>query len=176
MLKLSVGYQYPDEYSEERFPEILQDYSDSIAELYFAPGNEPGARSPAAKASGLEENEAWEILTEDIVKTRKMGIKLNLLFNIRFKLGNRNSYLLHRISVTNGHATVGLGVEVVGNTEGSADLIFVDHFHTAGGGIDRDEFTFGQFALFHKFAVASGGIAPVDSGETAEQLLIKTLQ
>ena len=80
-MKFSVGYQYPDEYSEERFPEILQDYSDSIAELYFAPGNEPGARSPAAKASGLEENEAWEILTEDIVETRKMGIKLNLLFN-----------------------------------------------------------------------------------------------
>ena len=80
-MKFSVGYQYPDEYSEERFPEILQDYSDSTAELYFAPGNEPGARSPAAKASGLEENEAWEILTEDLIETRKMGIKLNLLFN-----------------------------------------------------------------------------------------------
>ena len=72
-MKFSVGYQYPDEYSEERFPEIVQDYSDSIAELYFAPGNEPGARSPAAKASGLEEAEAWEILTGDLIETRKMG-------------------------------------------------------------------------------------------------------
>lgn len=80
-MKFSVGYQYPDEYSEERFPEILQDYSDFITELYFAPGNEPGARSPAANASGFDEDEAWEILTEDLIETKKMGIKLNLLFN-----------------------------------------------------------------------------------------------
>lgn len=80
-MKFSVGYQYPDEYTGERFPEILQDYSASVTELYFAPGNEPGARSPAADASGLDEDEAWEILLEDLLETRKMGIRLNLLFN-----------------------------------------------------------------------------------------------
>ena len=80
-MKFSVGYQYPDEFYGERFPEILQDYSASVAEQYFAPGNEPGARSPAADASGLDEGEAWEILLEDLTETRKMGIKLNLLFN-----------------------------------------------------------------------------------------------
>lgn len=80
-MKFSVGYQYPDEEYGERFPEILQDYADSVAELYFAPGNEPGARSPAADASGLDEAEAWDILTEDLIETKKLGIKLNLLFN-----------------------------------------------------------------------------------------------
>ena len=80
-MKFSVGYQYPDEYSEEHFPEILQDYADSVTELYFAPGNEPGARSPAADASGLDEAEAWDILTEDLIETKKLGIRLNLLFN-----------------------------------------------------------------------------------------------
>ena len=80
-MKFSVGYQYPDDEYGERFPEILQDYSDSIAELYFAPGNEPGARSPAAAASGLEEDEAWQILLEDIAEAGKMGIRRNLLFN-----------------------------------------------------------------------------------------------
>ncbi len=80
-MKFSVGYQYPDEYSEEHFPEILEDYADSVAELYFAPGNEPGARSPAADASGLDEAEAWDILTEDLIETKKLGIRLNLLFN-----------------------------------------------------------------------------------------------
>ena len=78
-MKFSVGYQYPDEEYGERFPEILQDYADSVAELYFAPGNEPGARSPAADASGLDEAEAWDILTEDLIETRKLGIRLNLL-------------------------------------------------------------------------------------------------
>lgn len=80
-MNFSVGYQYPDEEAGERFPEILRDYRDRIAELYFAPGNEPGARSPAALASGLDEDEAWQILLEDLAETRKMGIRLNLLFN-----------------------------------------------------------------------------------------------
>ena len=80
-MKFSVGYQYPDWDGGERFPEILQDYSAAVGELYFAPGNEPGARSPAADASGLEEQEAWDILMEDITTAKKMGIRLNLLFN-----------------------------------------------------------------------------------------------
>ena len=50
-MKFSVGYQYPDEEDGERFPELLQDYSESVAELYFAPGNERSARSPAAAAN-----------------------------------------------------------------------------------------------------------------------------
>ena len=80
-MKFSVGYQYPDDDYGERFPEILQDYSETVGELFFAPGNEPGARSPAAEASGLAEETAWEILLEDLIETKKMGIKLNLLFN-----------------------------------------------------------------------------------------------
>ena len=80
-MKFSVGYQYPDEEDAERFPELLQDYSENVAELYFAPGNERSARSPAAAASGLTEDEAEKILLEDLAETRKMGIALNLLFN-----------------------------------------------------------------------------------------------
>ena len=80
-MKFSVGYQYPDEEDAERFPELLQDYSEDVAELYFAPGNERSARSPAAAASGLTEDEAESILLEDLAATRKTGIALNLLFN-----------------------------------------------------------------------------------------------
>ena len=80
-MKFSVGYQYPDDQYSERFPEILEDYSTSVGELFFAPGNEPNARTPAAEASGLSEEAAWEILLEDLIETKKMGIKLNLLFN-----------------------------------------------------------------------------------------------
>ena len=80
-MKFSVGYQYPDDENGERFPEILEDYREQVCELYFAPGNEPGARSPAAMASGLSEEDAHLILMEDLAETRKMGIRLNLLFN-----------------------------------------------------------------------------------------------
>ena len=79
-MKYSVGYQYPDEDTEERFPEILEDYREQVCELYFAPGNEPGARSPAAMASGLSEEDAHLILMEDLAETRKMG---NAVFHLR---------------------------------------------------------------------------------------------
>lgn len=80
-MKFSVGYQYPDEENAERFPEILSDYSEHVTELYFAPGNEPGARSPAAAASGLSEETADIILMEDLAAAKNMGISLNILFN-----------------------------------------------------------------------------------------------
>lgn len=80
-MKFSVGYQYPDEESRECFPEILRDYRHHITELFFAPGNEPGARGPAAESSGLHEAEAQAILQEDLYAAKAMGIQLNLLFN-----------------------------------------------------------------------------------------------
>ena len=80
-MKFSLGYQYPDEDSFERFPQILSDYKEHIEELYFAPGNEPSGRSPAAASSGLEEEEAFSILLEDLKEASGMGIKLNMLFN-----------------------------------------------------------------------------------------------
>ena len=107
-MKFSVGYQYPDEENNERFPEILQDYRHHVSELYFAPGNEPGARSPAAMASGLDEDEAWHILMEDLAETRNMGIRLNLLFNanclggecIGLPLQNRLLHITEKIMET----------------------------------------------------------------------------
>lgn len=79
--RFSVGYQYPDGETCERFPEILSDYRDFVEELYFAPGNIPSGRSPAADSSGLEEDEAFSILKEDLTAISGMGIKRNMLFN-----------------------------------------------------------------------------------------------
>ena len=79
--RFSVGYQYPDGDVLERFPEILSDYRFHVEELYFAPGNVPSGRSPAADSSGLEEDEAFSILKEDLAEISGMGIRLNMLFN-----------------------------------------------------------------------------------------------
>ena len=43
--------------------------------------------------------------------------------DVRLNLCHGNSYLLHGISVTNGYAAVVFGIEVVGNAEGSTDLV-----------------------------------------------------
>lgn len=80
-MNFSVGYQYPDEGEESRFPEIVKDYRPLVDEVYFAAGNDPGARSPAALASGLEEDEAEKILLEDLLELKHSGVRLNLLLN-----------------------------------------------------------------------------------------------
>ena len=89
--RFSVGYQYPDGETCERFPEILSDYRDFVEELYFAPGNIPSGRSPAADSSGLEEDEAFSILKEDLAEISGMGIKRNMLFNGNCMGGDRKS-------------------------------------------------------------------------------------
>ena len=79
-MRYSVGYQYPDE-GGERFPEIVADYREHVAEVYFAWGDAPSARSPASSASGYSDGEGEAILREDLSVLRRMDVKLNLLFN-----------------------------------------------------------------------------------------------
>ena len=94
-LTFSVGYQYPDE-GGERFPEIVGDYADAVSEAYFAPGNQPSARTPAADASGLDEESAEAILSEDIAALRRLGVRLCLLFNANCHGGEAVSRTLER--------------------------------------------------------------------------------
>lgn len=79
-MRFSVGYQYPDE-GGERFPEIVGDYREHVAEVYFAWGDAASARSPASSASGYSTEEGEAILREDLQELRRTGVKLNLLFN-----------------------------------------------------------------------------------------------
>ena len=79
-LMFSVGYQLPDE-GGERFPEIVADYRDTVAEVYFAPGDAPSARTPSADASGYDSDDAEAILQEDLASLRGQGVGLNLLCN-----------------------------------------------------------------------------------------------
>lgn len=79
-MRFSVGYQYPDE-GGERFPEIVADYREHVAEVYFARGDAASARSPAVSASGYTPEEGEGILREDLAELRRTGVKLNLLFN-----------------------------------------------------------------------------------------------
>ena len=79
-MRFSVGYQLPDE-GGERFPEIVADYRESVGEVYFAAGDAPSARTPAADASGYSPEDAEAILQDDLAALRGQGVKLNLLFN-----------------------------------------------------------------------------------------------
>ena len=78
MLKLSVGYQYNENFS---FSSIVQNYAPSIEEVYFSWVNCPGGRSALGGYDGYFDYELQNIMTEELKKIKDMGIGLDLLFN-----------------------------------------------------------------------------------------------
>jgi len=78
-MRLSIGYQLPDE--EDSLLEIVRDYREQIAEVYFAlPGHASG-RSPVGLAGGKQDPEAAEVLMAELAALAGMGVDLVLLMN-----------------------------------------------------------------------------------------------
>lgn len=78
-MKFIIGYQQPE--NGEEFLDIVNDYREHIAEVYFAwPGTASG-RAALGNKRGLIDWTAQDSLTEDIYNLKKTGIKLDLLFN-----------------------------------------------------------------------------------------------
>ena len=78
MLKLSVGYQYSEKFS---FSEIVSNYSNSIEEVYFPWIDSASGRSIIGGYDGYFDYGLQNILIDELKKIKKMGIKLDLLFN-----------------------------------------------------------------------------------------------
>jgi collagenase-like PrtC family protease len=79
-MKFAVGYQLPDpEY--EPFVEVVRDYADRIAEVYFPWLDMPSGRSPMSASEGLVDWEAQGQLEADLQALREMGVRLDLLLN-----------------------------------------------------------------------------------------------
>jgi collagenase-like PrtC family protease len=79
-MKLAVGY--PVLGDEDRpFPEIVDQYRDDIAEVYFASAGEPSGRSPFGMGGDGPDPEAQERLEHDLRAIRALGIRLDLLLN-----------------------------------------------------------------------------------------------
>jgi collagenase-like PrtC family protease len=79
-IRFMVGYQLP-EGDEESFAEIVRDYRDHVAEVYFPWGDQPSGRAPLAARRGYTDWSAQERLEEDLAALRGMGVGLDLLFN-----------------------------------------------------------------------------------------------
>ncbi len=79
-MKFAVGYQLADQ-DEESFVDIVRDYREHIAEIYFPwPGMSSG-RSAMGRGRGMVDWRAQTALEHDLVAFRDMGVKLDLLFN-----------------------------------------------------------------------------------------------
>lgn len=77
---LLVGYGFTGE-GQMSFPKIVETYREAIGEVYFSFPGIAGGRSPLGTVRGYTDFESLEMLTEELVQIKRMGVKLDLLFN-----------------------------------------------------------------------------------------------
>jgi len=90
MKKFALGYQEP--LNGEAFANILNDYRDSVAEVYFSWPGTPSGRDHNVKS----DPEGEERLAEELERSRELGIRLDMLFNANCYGGNALSSELER--------------------------------------------------------------------------------
>lgn len=79
-MKFAVGYQLHEE-GETSFLDIVREYHEHIGEVYFPWGNMPSGRAALTTRRGYVDWHGQQRLEEDLAAIRKMGIRLDLLFN-----------------------------------------------------------------------------------------------
>ncbi len=72
-MKFAVGYRLAEDEGEV-FADVVRDYRDHIAEVYFAWPGEPSGRAPLPR-------EAKGFVAEELAAIRRLGVKLDLLLN-----------------------------------------------------------------------------------------------
>lgn len=75
----ALGYQQPD--NGESFPSIVADYRDAIGEVYFPWVGQASGRAALGWTNGKLDWDAQYTLEEDLQELRRMGVRLDLLFN-----------------------------------------------------------------------------------------------
>lgn len=78
-MKFAVGYQRPA--NGEAFADIVGDYQDALAEVYFAWPGAASGRTALGRESGAVDWSAQAELEDELERIRAMGLQLDLLFN-----------------------------------------------------------------------------------------------
>jgi len=79
-MRFAIGYQLPDE-DEEPLVDIVRDYLDHVAEIYFPWSDMPSGRAPLTTRRGYTDWTAQHRLEADLRALRDLGLKLDVLFN-----------------------------------------------------------------------------------------------
>ena len=80
MIKYSVGYQL-HELDEESFAEMVDIYQKSISEVFFSWPEIASGRGDIASNRDTTAQEIQKRMVKELKEIKKMGIKLDLLFN-----------------------------------------------------------------------------------------------
>ena len=79
-MKFALGYQLA-ELDSEPFSEIVGDYINNIAEVYFPWVGIPTCRASLSDQRGYVDWSVQKRLEEDLERIKKLGVKLDILFN-----------------------------------------------------------------------------------------------
>jgi len=112
-LIFALGYQQPE--NGEPFAAIVADYRDKVGEVYFPWVGMASGRAALGRACGETDWDAQRILEEDLQELRRLGVKLDLLFNANCYGGRALSESLEN--------EVRAVIEHLGEVCGGADII-----------------------------------------------------
>lgn len=113
-MKFAVGYQLP-QCKDESIVDLVRDYCDHVAEVYFAWVGQASGRAAVGAQRGAVDWTAQQRMEQDICALRSMGVRLDVLFNA-------NCYGRHAAS-RNLEMTVGSILEHLATTAGGADIV-----------------------------------------------------
>ena len=128
-MKFAVGYQLP-EADEEPFVDIVGDYADHIAEVYFPWADLPSGRAALLSRRGHTDWSGQRRLEADLLAVREMGIRLDLLFNAAcYGRYAASEFLANRvISVLEHLERIAGGADVVTTTSPAVAWTIQRHF------------------------------------------------
>jgi hypothetical protein len=78
-VKYSIGYQLPDEAFS--IVDLVRDYREHVADVYFAMPGQPSGREPLGLGTGASQAEIGEVMQEELGTLAGMDIGLVLLLN-----------------------------------------------------------------------------------------------
>jgi collagenase-like PrtC family protease len=128
-MKFAVGYQLAEE-GEESFVEIVREYKDHIAEVYFPWADMASGRAALTSRRGFVDWSAQERLQEELRAFRDMGVQLDLLFNANCYGGKAVSRHLENqvVSLLAHLGDVAGGVDAVTTTSLAVAHVVKKHF------------------------------------------------
>lgn len=111
-MKFAIGYQLPDG-DEPPFADLVREFREQIAEVYFPWLDLPTGRSPIVSHAS-EHQAAQTQLEQDLLEIRRLGARLDLLLNASCYGGKAYSVVLvERISSVIGRLRDLVGLDIV---------------------------------------------------------------
>ena len=128
-MQFAVGYPIASEPADS-FVDLVRDYREHVAEVYLAWVGEPSGRAAAGQQHGYVDWAAQQRMEQDMLALRRMGIKLDILFNA-------NCYGRHAVSrhlegtvgsILEHLDELGIGAEIVTTSSLAVAHVVKRHF------------------------------------------------